>query len=389
MKILAIETSCDETAISIVEAKGGFEKPQFKILAETVISQVNLHKKYGGVFPALARREHTKNLLPVLITTLEKSENSNSYSNSAKNTLNQEIKNTVTKMMRRESELADDLIKFVEKNKAPKIDAVAVTFGPGLEPALWTGLNFAKALSLLWNKPLIPTNHMEGHLLSFLANEPKNKTKVKFPALGLLLSGGHTELVLMKDWFKFKTVGQTRDDAVGEAYDKVARMLGLSYPGGPIISKMAEECKTNKENFSLPRPMINTADLDFSFSGLKTAVLYTTKEITKMTPSAKKELSKEFQNAVIDVLLKKTKKALEKYKIKTLILGGGVTASEKIRKEFKDIENDELTVLMPEVSHTGDNATMIAIAGYFRYLKGKVLEPQKVIKVKADGNLRL
>lgn len=380
MKILSIETSCDETAISILEAKGGFNKPSFKVLADTLVSQIDIHREYGGVFPALAKREHVKNLLPILEKTL-----SEAKLKTTKFKLSKTTETKVKKILEREPELAEKLIDFVEKNNIPKIDAVAVTHGPGLAPALWVGLNFAKALAVLWDKPFIPVNHMEGHLVASLL---KSKV-VKFPALGLLISGGHTELVFMKDWMNYKTVGQTRDDAVGEAYDKVARMLGLPYPGGPEVSKLTDECKKLNEKYKLPRPMINTPDLDFSFSGLKTAVLYMTKNISKITLKDKREISLEFEMAVNEVLLKKTLKAIEKYKIKTLILGGGVTANKRIRKTFSDLESKDLTVLIPEIKHSTDNAVMIAMAGYFRFLNGKALEPTKTGRIKAEGNLRL
>ena len=393
MKILAIETSCDETAISIIEAKGELKKPHFKIIADTVISQINIHKEYGGVFPALAKREHTRNLLPILKTTLRKA---NLISNS-QFPISKQTTNKIHKILEREIEIAEPLLEFVKTHKIPKIDAISVTQGPGLEPALWTGINFAKALSLLWNKPLIPVNHMEGHLVASLLKSKvtSNKYKgVEFPALGLLISGGHTELVLIKDWMDYKLIGQTRDDAVGEAYDKVARMLGLPYPGGPEVSKLSEEFSKNlklkTKNFSLPRPMINTNDFDFSFSGLKTAVLYMIKEIKNVTPEIQKEICHEFEQAVIDVLITKTKKAIIKNNVKTLILGGGVTANKKIRKEFKKLEKEfKIDVLVPDIKYTGDNATMIAIAGYFRYLNKQFLEPNKTGKIKADGNLQL
>ena len=398
MKILAIETSCDETAISIIEAKGELKKPHFKIIADTVISQINIHKEYGGVFPALAKREHTRNLLPILKTTLRKA---NLISNS-QFPISKQTTNKIHKILEREIEIAEPLLEFVKTHEIPKIDAIAVTQGPGLEPALWTGINFAKALSLLWDKPFIPVNHMEGHLVASLL-----KSKVtKFPALGLLISGGHTELILIKNWMDYKVIGQTRDDAVGEAYDKVARMLGLPYPGGPEVSKLSEEFSKNfnlpampahagqaglkTKNFSLPRPMINTNDFDFSFSGLKTAVLYMIKKIKNVTPEIQKEICHEFEQAVIDVLITKTKKAIIKNNVKTLILGGGVTANKKIRKEFKKLEKEfKIDVLVPDIKYTGDNATMIAIAGYFRYLNKQFLEPNKTGKIKADGNLQL
>jgi len=240
---------------------------------------------------------------------------------------------------------------------------------------------------------------MEGHLVASLLNKNQKTNAIKFPALGLLLSGGHTELVFIKNWMNYKTIGQTRDDAVGEAYDKVARMLGLPYPGGPQISALAESIKNiskqqNKknttDNFKLPRPMINTDDFDFSFSGLKTAVLYTIKKIKKITPTVKKEISKEFEEAVVDVLMSKTKKALKKYKVKTLILGGGVTANKKIREDFKKLEKElKIKVLIPNPKHSTDNAVMIAVAGYFRYLNGKILDPDKTGRIKANGNLHL
>ena len=299
----------------------------------------------------------------------------------------------IRKILEKESEMIEPLINFLEKYEIPKIDAVAVTQGPGLEPALWTGLNFAKVLSLVWDKPFVPVNHMEGHILASLVNSKiKNqKSKIQFPSIALLLSGGHTELVLVKEIGKYKIIGQTRDDAVGEAYDKVARMLGLSYPGGPEISKLSEQYKPKKmaSKYKLPRPMLNTPDYDFSFSGLKTAVLYTVKNITKITPKIKQEISYEFEQAVVDVLLHKTKKAIEKYKIKTLILGGGVVANKKIRENFQDLESEKLNILIPDIEYTGDNATMVAIAGYFRYLDKKFLTPEKALKIKANGNMNL
>ncbi|OGD69050.1 hypothetical protein A2996_02195 [Candidatus Campbellbacteria bacterium RIFCSPLOWO2_01_FULL_34_15] len=404
MKILAIETSCDETAISIIEAKGGLKKPQFKIIADTIISQINIHKEYGGVFPALAKREHTKNLLPILEKTLKKANMLGPIKNidNKLKILNYKLK--IERILEREIEIAEPLLEFVKTHKIPKIDAIAVTQGPGLEPALWTGINFAKALALAWDKPFIPVNHMEGHLVASLLKSKVTSSKykgVEFPALGLLISGGHTELVLIKDWMDYKLIGQTRDDAVGEAYDKVARMLGLPYPGGPEVSKLSEEFSKNlklkTKNFPLPRPMLHTNDFDFSFSGLKTAVLYTVKNIENhvyrqagMTPKIKKEICAEFEDAVVDVLLLKTKKAIAKNNIKTLILGGGVTANKKIRKEFKKLEKELcIDVLIPDAKHSTDNAVMIGIAGYFRYLDNKILLPNKTGKIRAEGNLAL
>ena len=253
MRILSIETSCDETGVSIVEAKGGFSKPELQVLANITASQVKLHAKYGGVFPMMAKREHAKNLTPILKQVLKES---GLFKNNSPKNYSSILKNTRI-VLKREPGLAEALVPLLQKIKKPKIDAIAVTYGPGLEPTLWVGINFAKALSLAWNIPVIPINHMEGHIFSALMEQRQvksNKLKVtrnkqentsymlsaiSFPAVALLISGGHTELVLMKDWFKYKIIGATRDDAVGEAFDKVARILGLPYPGGPEISRLA------------------------------------------------------------------------------------------------------------------------------------------------------
>ncbi|OGI88461.1 tRNA (adenosine(37)-N6)-threonylcarbamoyltransferase complex transferase subunit TsaD [Candidatus Nomurabacteria bacterium RIFCSPLOWO2_01_FULL_33_24] len=351
MIILSIETSCDETAISIVKAKGSsIDKLSFAILANKVSSQIDIHQKYGGVYPMLAKREHLKNL-PIILKEVFKETN------------------------------------YSEDN--PPIDLIAITYGPGLEPALWTGINFAKKLSEKWNKPLSPINHMEGHIFSALVNQNKEKfliSNFQFPIMALLISGGHTELVLMKNWFKYKIIGQTRDDAVGEAFDKVARLLGLPYPGGPEISKLAEKGKENSE-IKLPRPMINSNDYDFSFAGLKTAVLYKVKKIPRLTNKTKIEIAKEFQEAVIDVLIRKTIRAVKEYKIKTVILGGGVSANKQIQEAFKKTcQKNNIQLFFPTIEMTTDNALMIAIAGYLRSIKNKTLN---IKDLSAEGNLRL
>ena len=356
MIILAIETSCDETAISVLESN----KNSWEILSNVVSSQVKLHAKWGGVVPSLAKREHLKNL-PIV--------------------------------------LRKSLLKAGIKNAKKEIDLIAVTQGPGLEPALWTGINFAKELAVLWNKPLVPINHMEGHLFSVFLKENREEN-FGFPAIVLLASGGHTQLILVKDWFKYKILGETRDDAVGEAFDKVARMLKLGYPGGPVVARLADEQKTVLGNFTkdgplfnrivLPRPMMNTKDYDFSFSGLKTAVLYKLREFPKLTPGIKKEMCYEFQQAVIDVLISKTMRAAKEYKAKTVILGGGVVANKELRKQFQELPytyDREHVVILPEVKFTGDNAAMIALAAYFRYKNKKLTVKQQALK--ADGNLRI
>lgn len=376
MKILAIETSCDETAIAVLEAEGGFENPKFKILGNNLLSQIEIHKEYGGVYPTLAKREHAKNLVPILEKTLKEA----GMMNSGGIEVDEEIK----KMLKRDPELLKRFSQSIPKIKKPDIDYIAVTQGPGLEPALWMGINFAKALSLTWNIPLIPVNHMEGHMFSPLFD---SKNKIVFPSLSLLISGGHTELVLMKDWFKYEIVGETQDDAVGEAFDKVARMIGLPYPGGPEISKLAKDKRGGgfEKKFNLPKPMIDSPNCHFSFSGLKTAVLYRLKDLD-LNEEIKAQMAREFEDTVVDILIHKTKKALGD--VKTLIIGGGVIANSEIRKAFKKLaEEKDINLLIPEMSLTTDNAVMIGIAGYFRALENP--EGVKVDEIIANGNLRL
>ncbi len=375
MKILAIETSCDETAIALVEVKNEGKKAKFKILGNEVSSQIDIHKEYGGVFPALAKREHLKNLPLVFLKILKKA-------------------------------------KIQEKNLKKEFTAITVTTGPGLEPALWTGIVFAKELSIKYNIPIVPVNHMEGHIFSIFPKKGKTFTvdsnKNIFPMLSLLVSGGHTELILIKDWMKYKKIGQTRDDAAGEAFDKVARMLELPYPGGPEISRLADQARklriTNYElQIKLPRPMIHSKDYDFSFSGLKTAVLYLIRDLKEKKPNiledieVKQKIAREFENAVVETLVHKTIKAIKQYKIKTLIVGGGVSANtylqEQMQKEIKNIRKSDfltfkdLKSYFPSRALTGDNALMIAIAGYFQYKNKKY--PKRLSFIKAKGNLSL
>ncbi|MBN2094033.1 MAG: tRNA (adenosine(37)-N6)-threonylcarbamoyltransferase complex transferase subunit TsaD [Candidatus Zambryskibacteria bacterium] len=365
MIILGIETSCDETAISIIEAKGDLKTPRFKVLSSTVNSQIDIHKEYGGVVPNLAKREHQRNLLPVLIDTLRKA-----------NLL--EIRDTEYEV-RENKDPKENLENFL--NKVPKlaIDLIAVTVGPGLEPALWAGINFAKKIGERWNIPIIGANHMEGHIVSVLIDREET---IVFPALALLISGGHTELVLLKDWTDKEKLGETQDDAVGEAFDKVARMLGLSYPGGPEISRLAEEAreKNIKLETRLPRPMIHSKDFNFSFSGLKTATLYYLKNNNNANKIA---VAREFEDAVIETLLSKTKAAIEKYSPKTLIIGGGVIANKALRENFLQFNKSypDIKILIPPQSLATDNATMIAITGYLQKLKSQNQN------LKAQGNL--
>lgn len=378
MKILAIETSCDDTCVAVIEVKESKEKSTFKVLANIVQSQ-DIHKEYGGVFPMMAKREHMKNIGPIFDLAMKKAKN-------------------------------------------PKIDAIAVTVGPGLEPALWVGITFARELGEKLEVPVIPVNHMEGHILSIFPKKTKtftiNKKAKIFPSLSLLISGGHTEIVLSKKFGEYKIIGSTRDDAVGEAFDKVARMLGLPYPGGPAISKLAnierkhiipgslaQSDGTSREIFhqkniradrnnmlsevTFPRPMIHSKDYDFSFSGLKTAVLYYIRDNKPLTEKMKREIAREFEDAAIEVLVSKTLKAIKEYKIKTLVVGGGVSANVYLQKELKKQlkkVNSKIKLHFPIKGLSTDNALMIAIAGYFQHKDKKT---NKISKLVARGNLSL
>ena len=386
MKILSIETSCDETAVSLLEAKGGLTEPYFSVLANALFSQIDIHREYGGVFPNVAKREHAKNLPFLLKKVLE---DGNQYQKESEEEYSEETWEKIKKITEKDDKLFDGLKESLSNIKKPEIDIITVTSGPGLEPALWVGISCAKALGELWGIPVIPSNHMEGHITSVLLNE-NNNSKVEFPALALLISGGHTELVEIEKWGKYKIIGETKDDAVGEAFDKVARMLGLPYPGGPEISRLAKEARDQNlpQKCKLPRPMINSGDLNFSFSGIKTAVLYYIRDNPIENEGDKMDIAREFEDSVIDVMLSKTQKAIEKTGAKTLIVAGGVISNRLLREKFKALENSELMVKIPENSHSTDNALMIASAAYMRYL----IDPE-IIKTKhnivASGNLKL
>lgn len=382
MKILSIETSCDETAISILEAEGGLQTPTFNILGNALISQVDIHKEYGGVYPNMARREHARNLVPVLLSTLKQTFNTLETGPE----LGGEIKEKLADIFIKEPELLVFFMKDIATLKRPQIDHIAVTAGPGLEPALWVGILFAQALGLIWDLPIFPINHMEGHIYSPLYHL---QSKLAFPALSLLVSGGHTELVYIKDFGDYKIIGRTRDDAVGEAFDKVARLLNLPYPGGPRISALAElhRSKGLKPSFEFPRPMINSGDFDFSYSGLKTSVLYKLKGV-EITEDLQEETSHAFEDAAVGVLISKTTRALDEYDAKTLIVAGGVSQNTYLRSELEKLATtrDGLTLLLPEISLTTDNAVMIAITAYIRILKGDTGTRERI---RANGNLSL
>jgi N6-L-threonylcarbamoyladenine synthase len=314
--ILAIETSCDETAVAIV--KNGTE-----LLANIVASQIESHKRFGGVVPEVASRHHVEQITIVLEEALNKAE----------------------------LEPAD-------------LTAVAVTEGPGLVGALLIGVNAAKAFAFAHGLPLVPVHHIAGHIY---AN--RLVKEMTFPLLSLIVSGGHTELVLMEEHGTFKVIGETRDDAAGEAYDKVARTLNMPYPGGPHIDKLAQE---GEPNIDLPRAWLEPESLDFSFSGLKSAVINTVHNATQRGEVIKPEdLAASFQASVVDVLVEKTYRAAEQYKVKQVLLAGGVAANKGLRKaleeRFKDTGYD---LVIPPLHLCTDNAAMIAAAGSVAYQKG-------------------
>lgn len=329
MIILGIESSCDDTAVALVKAN----KDSFEILAEKTASQIDIHKKYGGVVPEIAGRCHAENINPLI----------------------EEVMNPFD-------------------STQGKPDIIAVTSGPGLITGLMVGVEAAKTLSYLWNIPIVSVNHIEGHIHSV---EIQNKRhKLQYPALALIASGGHTELIIMKKRGEYERVGATKDDAAGECFDKIAKLLGLDYPGGPKISKFAET--GNPEAIKFPRPMLKENNLDFSFAGLKTSALYWLRDNTQgtynlqLTTYSLSDFCASFEQAIIDVLVGKTLKAIETYKPKTIILGGGVAANKKLRETLiKEVENISPMshVLCPTSGYAMDNATMIAVAGYYKALK--------------------
>ncbi len=408
MRILAIETSCDETGISILETSGALgsisPRAEIKVLADVLLSQAHIHAEFGGVFPTVARREHAKAMMPLILRALTEAALVHPFK--APRTLVMREEEALAKIFHKEPELFEDFKKTLLAVGRPGIDAIAVTSGPGLEPALWVGINTAQALGALWNVPVIPVNHMEGHILASLLvhklstvapkgltrHDPAGPKKVfalttlHYPSLALLISGGHTELVLMPKRGAYEILGQTRDDAVGEAFDKVARMLGLGYPGGPEISKLAETVPAGKSlNEKLPRPMLHSKDYDFSFAGLKTAVLYYIKNLHTLTPEIKALIAKDFEDAVTEVLIKKTLAAAKEYGVHEIILGGGVSANKKIRTAFRNMvawNLPDVKLLIPDHALSTDNGLMIGVAGLLRSNR-----PEKTII--AEGHLRL
>jgi N6-L-threonylcarbamoyladenine synthase len=323
-RILAIETSCDETACAVIENGRA-------LLASTVASQMDIHARYGGVFPEVASRQHVLSITPVVEQTLSQAHL------------------TLT-----------------------EVDAIAVTQGPGLAGSLIVGVNMAKGLALGSGLPLVGVNHLEGHLYSaWVYNSDEIITpEPQFPLMALLVSGGHTELNLMTDHLTYQRLGSTLDDAAGEAFDKVARILGLDYPGGPAIQTAAEE--GNPTRFNFPRAWLD-GTFNFSFSGLKTAVLYEARELQKKSSSLPvADLAASFQNVVVDVLFKKTMQAAREVGAKEILVAGGVSANRALRQTFK--VQTEFPIHIPPLSLCTDNAAMIAAAGYYRFALGHVAD---------------
>ncbi len=341
MTILGIETSCDETSASVVYAN--LKNQSVKILSNIVASSLTLHSKTGGIIPEIAAREQVKYIIPVIEQALT---DSNLYFLSSKNY---------------------SLSSIINR---PSIDAIAITVGPGLIGSLLVGVETAKTLAYAWNKPIIPVNHLIGHIYAnWMMEDGKWKMEnILFPAIALIVSGGHTDLVLMRKHGNIKWLGGTRDDAAGEALDKIGRLLGLPYPGGPSIEKASE--RGDASRFTFPRPMIDSDDFDFSFSGLKTAVLRKTKTIQQFNNETIADLAASVQQAVIDVLVAKTLKAAKAYKVNSILLSGGVAANQALRDRFKlEIGNLKLEIPLsvPSKSLCTDNAAMIATAAFFNY----------------------
>lgn len=330
MKILGIETSCDETAAAVVE--NGTQ-----VQSNTVTSSLSQHVKTGGIIPEVAARRQIESIIPVIENSLK-----------------------------------------IAKLKIEDVDAIAVTYGPGLIGSLLVGVETAKTLSMVFEKPIVPVNHLVAHLYAnFINNKPK------FPLVGLVVSGGHTDFVYMKSHGHIKYLGGTRDDAAGEAFDKTARLLGLAYPGGPAIAEAANRLlSTDYGELDLfPRPMLNSNNLDMSFSGLKTSVSRYLAE--DRSPKSVDIIAAEVQEAIVDTLVAKSIKAVEKYEPKSFLLAGGVSANQRLREKISDALSNKTAVFIPEPIYSTDNAVMIAAAAFYNY------KPVPWQKVSANPSLSI
>ncbi len=347
--IFSIETSCDETAAAVVEGR--------KALANTIYSQALIHKKWGGVVPSLAKRAHEEKIDWVLEETLRK------------------------------------LQKAGVKKGFDNMDFFAVTVGPGLAISLEVGIKKAQKLAVDYLKPLIPVNHLEGHIYSvFVQNSKGNpERRIEFPYLAFIVSGGHTELVLFEDHLKYKVIGRTLDDAAGEALDKAAKMLGLGYPGGPVIERLAKEVD-NRDFYNFPRPMIRRPDLDFSFSGLKTSFYYFIKKSgEKFVVEHLKELASSFQEAVFDALVIKLERAMKRTGVCKVIVAGGVSVNRRFRLLVRRIvKKNNGKVLFPPFDYlTSDNAAMIGVAASFKAERGLYLKEKEILDLDRYPRLKL
>jgi len=432
MIILGIETSCDETALALIETRGhektadgsGGNAFECRVIQSLVHSQAELHSAYGGVFPTLAKREHGKNIVPLLHKLLIESSVGSEFSEvgppsgcprgpTSENLTNSQFRDVLESFRadveRQNPELFESFAGADFLKTVPPIDRIAVTEGPGLEPALWVGINFARMLAALWSVPIIPVDHMEGHILgSLLPSDATNGVWQKLydaplPAIALLISGGHTELVKISKLGNYEILGRTKDDAVGEAFDKAARLIGLPYPGGPHLAELSHKAWEEKipSPVKLPRPMLKSGDLDFSFAGLKTAVLYAVRDAAgQKFPSAnhpsttdhfelsdtfKKGLAHEFEQAVADTLDGKLRMAIERIGAKSIIVGGGVSANHFLRQRFTATAGEyNIPIFMPSRHISGDNALMIAVAGALHHSDAKT--PRLI---RAHGTKRL
>lgn len=370
MRILSIETSCDETGISLLDIDTQDDGTQVEVLANELTSQASEHEEYGGVYPTLAKRLHAQNF-PHLLARICDQVATTSIDNIPKAQQEQ-----IQKWLKRHPGYANGLIQLIQDRGAPTADVITVTVGPGLEPALWVGINTARSISLVAETPVMPVNHMRGHLLSTCVPHSHDKTfrlqDPPLPAVALLVSGGHTELIHVAENTTTK-IGQTRDDAAGEAFDKVGRLLDLPYPAGPHVSQLAQKARqqpSNKdeEGYTLPRPMIDADNCDFSFSGLKTAAARLIKKRELLDEDTRACIAQSLESAIVDVLAATTKRAAHQVDAQAILAGGGVTANTQLREQLQDVaETCSAELYLCPLDLATDNAVMIGLAGFASY----------------------